>query len=181
MRLRFAKSLAIMSAFGMLLQGFTVTAADDKVIRTTDVILGTQGTLTGAVISPESQRIADATVKIYHEGALVATARTSENGEFAFRGLKKGPHTIQCSETTQNVRFWSGNSAPPSSVSRVAVVVDQSAVVRGQTNGLAAQAVPLGIFGGALAITLATTLGRGDSSTEPVDAFNNGAIPPVSP
>ena len=124
-------------------------------------------------MNQQGQPAAGLPVQVLHDGRVVATAYSNEQGEFSVESLRNGNHAVQLGETLHPVRFWNNASAPPSAVNRMAIVVDEE-VVRGQCGeccgegcgeagfrprgfswGTAAGVI---LVGGAVATTLALTL-----------------------
>ena len=161
-------SLSIALSMVMLI-GSPVLAAEAVAVRSTDYLLGQKGVLVGSVVNQQGQPAAGLPVQVLHDGRVVATAYSNEQGEFAVESLRNGIHTVQLGETQRPVRFWSDAAAPPSAVSRMAIVVDEE-VVRGQCGeacgegGCRAGGLTWGttcgllLVGGAVATTLALTL-----------------------
>lgn len=153
--------------------GSPVLAAEAVAVRSTDYLLGQKGVLVGSVVNQQGQPAAGLPVQVLHDGRVVATAYSDEQGEFAVESLRNGIHTVQLGETQRPVRFWSNAAAPPSAVSRMAIVVDEE-VVRGQCGEFCGEGCGEGgcraggltwgttcgllLVGGAVATTLALTL-----------------------
>lgn len=160
--------VSIALSMAMLL-GSPVLAAENVAVRSTDYLLGQKGVLVGSVVNQQGQPAAGLPVQVLHDGRVVATAYSNEQGEFSVESLRNGTHSVQLGETLHPVRFWSNASAPPSAVSRMAIVVDEK-VVRGQCGegcgegGCRPRGLKWGtaagvlLIGGAVATTLALTL-----------------------
>ena len=153
----------------VMLVGSPVLAAEAVAVRSTDYLLGHNGVLVGNVVNQQGRPAAGLPVQVLHDGRVVATAYSNEQGEFAVESLRHGTHTVQLGQSLQPVRFWSNASAPPSAVKRMAIVVDEE-VVRGQCGESCGEggcspggmtwgtACGILLIGGAVATTLALTL-----------------------
>ena len=150
---------------GMISVGTPVMAAGPVEIRSSDVSL-TDGVLAGTVLNTSAQPVSGLNVHLLHNEKVIASATSDENGQFAIRGLRNGGHVLQVGAVQQPVRFWGTQAAPPSAASKMAIVVNEE-VVRGQQSGGPNLLIPLAIIGGAVAVTLATTLGADDPSAPP--------------
>lgn len=159
---------------GLLSVGTPVVASEPAEIRTSDVALNEGGLLKGTVLSTTAQPLAGIKINVMHENKLVATSTTNEKGEFTVKALRNGSHVIQVGTNRQSVRLWSTNSAPPASVENIAIVVDEE-TVRGQLglpvadpgSYVAENAGKLLLIGGAVAVTLATTLNHDSDNATP--------------
>lgn len=158
---------------GLLCVGNPVVAGDPVEIRSSDVALNDGGLLRGTLLTTAAQPVSGMTVNVLHEQKVVATATSNEKGEFSVKGLRNGAHTIQVGATRHSVRLWGTNSAPPAAVENIAIVIDDE-TVRGQMGppmtgdpGLwvANNMGALLLIGGAVALTLATTLDNDNSAT----------------
>lgn len=171
MKHRSLKSLVYSAVCGLVLSGTPISAQDQPsrevgtTPRVVDVSLAGEGTLVGTVMTRSAQPIPGAAVRILHGDKVVATTVSDSSGQFSVQGLRNGTHAINCSGSQQTVRFWGTEAAPPSATSRLAVIVGDQGPTRGQNSGLGSTLVPLGIFGGVLAVTLATTLDNDDPAS----------------
>ena len=153
----------------VMLVGSPVLAAEAVAVRSADYTLGQKGVLVGTVLNQQGQPAAGLPVQVLHDGRVIATAYSNEQGEFSVESLRNGIHTVQLGETQHPVRFWSNASAPPTAANRMAIVVDEE-VVRGQCGegcgegGCRPRGLTWGtacgvlLIGGAVAATLALTL-----------------------
>lgn len=153
----------------VMLIGSPVLATEAVAVRSTDYLLGQKGVLVGSVLNQQGQPAAGLPVQVLHDGRVIATVYSNEQGEFSVESLRNGVHTVQLGATQQPVRFWTNASAPPTAVKRMAIVVDEE-VVRGQCgegcaeSGCGARGLSRGatfgllLVGGAVAATLALTL-----------------------
>ncbi len=151
-----------------MLPGSSLMASETTPVRSADYSLDQDGTLVGSVLNQSARPVTGLRVNVLHQDRVVATAISDEQGRFAVSGLRNGSHSVQIGESKQQVRFWTADSAPPTSVSRMAIVVDDE-VVRGQdpnNNGLKT-AGKLLLLGGAVAATLALTLNNDDKDSAP--------------
>jgi len=154
--------------------GTPVLAGDTPEIRSSDIALNTGGVLKGTVLNGAAQPVAGVPVNMLHQEKIVATTMSNGEGEFTFKGLRNGAHVVQVGMTQESVRLWDTQTAPPAAVENMAIVVDEEAV-RGQMATGILPSGPLGTFiannagallliGGAVAITLGTTLNSNDAS-----------------
>jgi len=154
--------------------GTPVMAGGPVEIRGTDVSLNAKGALQGTVLNASAQPVEGVDVHILHNDTVVASTTSDKNGNFSVSGLRNGAHTVQVGEVRQPVRFWTTQAAPPAAVANMSVVVDEQ-VVRGQQafgNGRVANVITSNGFtflliGGAIAVTLATTLDNDDDPASP--------------
>lgn len=153
--------------------GNTAFAGSAVEIRSNDVSLN-QGVLVGSVVNTSALPVSGIRIHLLHKETVVATAISDEKGQFVVKGLRNGGHVLQVGTTQQPVRFWSQQSAPPSSSTQMAVVVDED-VVRGQGCGedgacssvlssIGSNPLPLLLVGGAVAATIAISNSRSDAS-----------------
>jgi len=156
--------VACLTAAVVITIGQPALAADQTPVRTADIALADGGVLNGVVLTPEAQPVASTKVKILHGTNIVAEAVTNDDGEFAVKGLRNGVHTVQMTNASQPVRFWSATAAPPTANGRLVMVSSPNMVRAQEGAGIGAAGAAL-IFGGTLAVVLATTL---DDKNEPV-------------
>ncbi len=165
-----------------LLVGSPLLASETVAIRSSDYLLGQESILAGSVVNQSGMPVTGLPVQVLHKGQVIATALSDDKGEFAVRGLRNGQHTVKVGASHQSVRFWMSKAAPPTAVSRLAIVVDEE-VVRGQCGEGCAEgcgegfsgadhrawktAVGVLLIGGAVATTLALTLDDNNSSAVP--------------
>lgn len=167
-----SRVVTLLTLAAVIFPSAPLNAGESQAVRVSDVTLQPTGMMVGSVVTAAARPVSRVTVEVLYGSDVIATTQTSEDGQFAVSGLRNGTHVIRCSGTQMPVRLWSTAAAPPSSVSRVAVVVnDLNPVVRGQQMPGGNLLIPLGIGAGALAVTLATTLGQDDPLP----------LPPVSP
>ncbi|MEI6540236.1 MAG: carboxypeptidase-like regulatory domain-containing protein [Planctomycetota bacterium] len=161
-----------------LLVGSPLLASETVAIRSSDYLLGQESILAGSVVNQSGMPVAGLPVQVLHKGQVIATALSDDKGEFAVQGLRNGQHTVKVGASQQSVRFWMSKAAPPTAVSRLAIVVDEE-VVRGQCGEGCGEgfsgadhrawktAVGVLLIGGAVATTLALTLDDNNSSAVP--------------
>lgn len=150
---------------GVISLGGPAMAAGPVEIRSSDVSL-TDGVLTGIIVNSSAKPISGLNVKLIHGDNVIARATSDENGQFAISGLRNGGHVLQIGTVHQPVRFWETQQAPPSATARMAIVVDEP-VVRGQESSLNNVLIPALVIGGALGVTLGTTLSADDKASAP--------------
>ena len=152
-----------------MLVGSPLVASETVAVRSSDYLLGQEGVLAGSVLNQSGLPVSGLPVQVLHEDHVIATAVSDEKGHFAVQGLRNGAHKVQLGASQQPVRFWSNTAAPPTAVSRMAIVVDEE-VVRGQCGESCGEGFAGGhrrgwgtafgvlLIGGAVATTLALTL-----------------------
>jgi hypothetical protein len=149
--------LACLTAAVVITVGQPAFATSPAASRSADVTLAAGGVLNGTVVTSTAQPVSATKVTILHGDTTVAEAVTNEAGEFAVKGLRNGAHTVKLANATQPVRFWSASAAPPGANGKL-VLVSSPRTVRAQDGGGMGLVGTGLLFGGALAVTLATTL-----------------------
>ena len=96
-----------------------------------DVALQDGGVLMGQIVSSAGAPLANATVRISHRGTEVASVVTSEQGQFAVRGLQGGVYQVSTDHGSGVFRVWATGTAPQNARQGL-VFVAQDDVVRGQ-------------------------------------------------
>ena len=169
---RSLKSGTCLLLAGLLTVGSPLMASEPVEVRSSDVALSTGGLLNGTVLNTAAQPVVGVAVNVLHDDKVVATSTTNEQGEFTVKGLRNGAHVVKVGTTQHAVRLWGTDTAPPTAVENIAIVVDEE-TVRGQlgmpmvrqTGGfIRSNAGALLLIGGAVAITLGTTL---DNDAQP--------------
>jgi hypothetical protein len=108
----------------------TRVAAEKKTTTTADVVLSSAGELTGRVITAEGAAVDGATVKLSQNGKSVGQTTSGADGRFKLASVKGGLYQVAAGQTTQVVRVWHADAAPPSA--RPMTTIVQGTVVRGQ-------------------------------------------------
>lgn len=150
---------------GLVSFGGPAMAAGPVEVRSSDFAL-TDGVLTGVIVNSAAKPVSGLNLQLIHGDTVIARATSDENGQFAIRGLRNGGHVLQVGAVQHPVRFWGTQQAPPSATAKMAIVVDEP-VVRGQESSLNNALIPIAIIGGALAVTLGTTLSAEDKPAAP--------------
>jgi hypothetical protein len=95
-----------------------------------DVVLTSAGKLTGRVITAEGTPVDGATVTLTQNGKDVGRTTSDATGNFAMASVKGGVYQVSAGPTTQVVRVWQPEAAPPTA--RTSATIVQGTVVRGQ-------------------------------------------------
>jgi len=95
-----------------------------------DVVLSSAGDLTGRVITAEGTPVDGAIVTLSQNGKGVGRTTSDESGNFTLASVKGGLYQVSAGQTTQAVRVWQPEAAPPSA--RPTTTLVQGTVVRGQ-------------------------------------------------
>ena len=169
---RSPKRLLCLVLAGLISVHTPVVAEGPVEIRATDVSLAGEGVLKGSVLNSAAQPVAGIHVAVFHGETRVATATSSDEGQFVVKGLRNGAHTIQVGTSVHPVRFWQSEMAPPAAVEQMSVVVQEDVVLGQQSSN--SNLLPILVIGGAVAIVLGTTLGDDDDPS-------TGGGAPVSP
>jgi hypothetical protein len=154
--------------------GTPVLAGGPVEIRGTDVSLNGKGALQGTVLNASALPVEGVDVHILHNDTVVASTTSDKNGNFSVSGLRNGAHSVQVGETRQPVRFWTTQAAPPAAVANMSIVVDEQ-IVRGQqgnaqgriSNVISSNVFTFLLIGGAIAVTMVTTLDDDDTPASP--------------
>ncbi len=97
-----------------------------------DVALQGSGDLTGYVIGQDGKCIAQETVYLLRQGAVVGTCQTDASGRFAITGLTGGVYEVRWAQGVAFCRLWAPQTAPPSATGNLLLTAGPT-VVRGQT------------------------------------------------
>ncbi|MGB6043481.1 MAG: carboxypeptidase-like regulatory domain-containing protein [Pirellulales bacterium] len=126
---------ALVAVLGVMVNGPIATAAQGVAAKplTSDVSLASGGVLKGQVLTSQGTPASDMTIAVRHSGAVVATAKTSKNGNFTIAGLRGGVHQVVAAGHQSNVRLWSSDTAPPAAKQGMLLVADGEGVVRGSS------------------------------------------------
>lgn len=139
---------------GMLLPQFSMAAQPvSGNASTSDITLHANGVLHGFVVDQQGRPQAGQAVQILSNQQLLATVQTDKSGHFAVSGAKTGVYEFRTENTSQLVRAWNEQTAPPKS-NVAAMIVSDDNVVRGQNCCCERKAV-LGIKAGMAAVIAA--------------------------
>ena len=100
-------------------------------ISISDVALGPQGTLYGAVVDPQGAPVAATPVALLCGKGVVGVAKTDPQGRFAFSNLKRGVYGVGAAGVVRACRVWAPRTAPPSANEGLLIVSD-GRLVRGR-------------------------------------------------
>ncbi len=95
-----------------------------------DVALHPEGLLVGQLVAASGSPAGGSTVTLALPDGRQATAKTNEQGGFAFRGVN-GMATLRTERALAMVRIWAPGTAPPSATPAL-LLVEDSGVARGQ-------------------------------------------------
>ena len=116
----------------------TVTASERTELRLQNVELTSAGLLQGQLVTNAGQAVPNVRITIRSQAdnkQVGEQLTTDKDGRFQATGLKSGTIVLQANEETYAMRVWANGTAPPKSISTVALVAaDGNEVVRG--NGL---------------------------------------------
>ena len=120
---------------------------DGHRIEATDVALSAGNVLSGQLVDEQGQALARQSVMIQGNGQPATHVQTDQRGQFQVAALQGGVYQVM-TPTTQGVyRVWTDQTAPPAATKGI-LLVDDSAVLRGQcTDGCATGAVPGQVLG----------------------------------
>lgn len=120
----------ISNTFGQLpADSVTVARQPDTSIK--DVSLANNGKLELIVVDSYGRQIPDIEVGIAYRGAEIARAKSNQHGVVAISALRPGLHSVTTPRGGVVYRFWHSAQAPPNSVVRPALIL-QEATARGQ-------------------------------------------------
>jgi hypothetical protein len=136
---RLGAKLAVLAVIGMVLPqwGFASESAATKATPAFDIIdvtLREDGSLRGQVLDSQGIAVAAADVVVVHQGKVVATVQTDQDGRYVATGLKTGVYQIVTEKGITVCRLWSPAAAPPSSQAE-ALIVNGEQVIRGSLGG----------------------------------------------
>jgi hypothetical protein len=139
------------AAFGVIvpLAPLSAVAADaNSVVR--DVALTAEGAFQGQFIGQDGLPVSAAAVVVRSEGEAVAESMTDVEGRFEIAGLQPGVYDVSVGSTTETIRVWSNEAAPPTAATGALMAQD---VVRAQYG---ADYGTMGVVFGIIGIGLAT-------------------------
>ena len=128
-----------LACWGMLTPATTLNAATKsaanqkttKQVKVADVSLHKGGMVVGKVVDGQGKAVFGVPVVVRHKGRNVAVVKTDNKGRYAVKGLRGGIHQIVAANTTQAVRLWSADAAPPQA-RKSTLLVAAGKVIRGQ-------------------------------------------------
>lgn len=167
MRLSKSVHLAVLALASFGLAFPNAAAWADQVGRSTsvqDVALGSDGYFEGQLLSTKGQPQRGVEVALHARGRVVARTTTSQDGRFAFRGLRGGVYSVASSKASARVvRAWAPRTAPPSAKHGL-LLIHQGEVARGQLLDLPGfETIGMGgllVLGGIFAIVGTTVMDR---------------------
>jgi hypothetical protein len=104
-------------------------AAPAKLIK--DLALGSNGTLSGAVVDRQGTPQVGATVVVQNGQTVAGQATTDAAGRFSVGSLRGGVYQVSAAGASGVVRAWSEGTAPPAAQQSTLLVTEHPAV-RGQ-------------------------------------------------
>ena len=102
-----------------------------------NVQLTADGTLLGQILTTAGRPQSDATIAVHAQndvGKMTTQMTSDQSGRFVVTGLKTGVCVLSVGHETFAFRVWNHKSAPPNSLTSVALVPGES-VARGQSDG----------------------------------------------
>jgi hypothetical protein len=94
----------------------------------TDVALARGGVLAGKIVDRQGAPQTGETIRVIHQGQVVATAQTDARGEFAITDLRGGVYQVETTQGAGVYRLWADQTAPPAANDGVLVVHGDDAV-----------------------------------------------------
>jgi len=128
-----------------------------KAVR--DVALQSSGVLQGQILDTQGTPQGGVEVAAVQHGQALAVTRTDADGRFTMASLRGGVYELQTSTSSEVVRLWAPQTAPPAAQDGLLLVAGND-VVRTQGHGLGFLANPwvlAGIVAAAIAIPLAVS------------------------
>ena len=111
------------------------TASAQSELKLQNVELTSSGSLKGQLVTNAGQPVSNVTITVRSQSGLKKVDQqltTDEDGRFQATGLKTGTLVLQADKETYAVRVWNAGTAPPKSISTIALVQsDGQEVVRG--------------------------------------------------
>ncbi|MDG1895802.1 MAG: carboxypeptidase-like regulatory domain-containing protein [Fuerstiella sp.] len=112
------------------------TASPQSEIKLQNVELTSSGSLQGQIVTNAGQAVPNVKITVRSKSELTKAGQqvtTDKDGRFQVTGLKTGTLVLQVDKETYAVRVWNAGTAPPKSLSTIALVQnDGQEVVRGQ-------------------------------------------------
>jgi len=118
-----ARAACVLAVCGMLVPAGIQAAPPAKAKPAKDVALSGNGSLTGALVTPEGQPLDGAVVSIRQGGKEVTQAVSDAKGTFQVAGLNNGVYELAVGQQVTSVRTWPANIAPPSATPQAVLVV----------------------------------------------------------
>lgn len=98
----------------------------------TDIALDARGHLTGYLLDQQGRPVREASITIRQGSKRVAQTRTSREGKFVISGIRGGVYQVLSDKGSSVIRVWT-QTAAPRNARRLALVIQNSRVVRGQS------------------------------------------------
>lgn len=128
-----------------------------------DIALTKDAIFRGVIVDGKAGPVANEKVIIRQGRRVVAETRTDRLGEFRVPKFRGGTYEIKAGKVTQQVRVWTANAAPKTA-RKVALLIENPAIVRAQSAIPAATIANAASLGGA-----ALGVGFGISNMSEVD------------
>ncbi|MHC4874964.1 MAG: hypothetical protein ACYTGL_00610 [Planctomycetota bacterium] len=130
--------LVLLTGFAALLPGSADagqaparTKSREAARQIKDVSLDTRGVLSGYLVDRQGKPETSTAVTIRQGRRQIARAKTNAKGHFEVQGLKGGVYQMSSKQGSQIIRVWKHGTAPKKA-SRLALLVNDQTVVRGQ-------------------------------------------------
>ena len=135
-RHRQSVALAVCAALALQQTAFAVTPSYKVVdgIRVYEQVkdLSLSGNqLHGAIVDVNGKPVVGASVVVGHQGKVVASTKTDEQGRFACADMKPGIHQVATFGGVRTYNLWNAESAPKNSLKGSIHVLDDEAIKRG--------------------------------------------------
>jgi len=98
----------------------------------TNVALDENGHLTGYLLDPQGRPVRKASIVIRQGLKRIAETQTGVKGKFVVSGMRGGVYQILSNKGSAVIRVWTQKAAPRNA-RRLALVIENSRVVRGQS------------------------------------------------
>ncbi len=139
------------------------TAPPASVVR--DVQLNPHGAVEFAIVDGAGKPVPKTLVRVEHKGHAVAYVRSNSEGKILIKRLRPGVHSLLTGGQTTAFRLWNAQNAPPSAVTRPAVVVGNEQLL-GQYGYGGPMVSPAMMATGVTATALAVVLSGKSSGTD---------------
>ena len=119
---RFNRLLALLAGVSMCVPWHAASAATITAPQVSDVALAAGNTLTGQAYTSTGRPAAGETVTLLAGTDVVATAMVDQTGHFHIPAIRGGTYQLNAVGTTQVIRAWAPETAPPIAQQRASTV-----------------------------------------------------------
>ena len=113
-------------------QNLKPEAAQARKTSAMNIVLDDEGQLTGYLLDQQGRPVSKASVVIRQGAKRIVKTQTGAQGKFTVSGMRGGVYQIQSEKGSTVVRVWTRKAAPRNA-RRLALVVENPRVVRGQS------------------------------------------------